>query len=212
LTVMGLASSPGVEEIVDALGADAGFKIKKIKGVSDGFGGSDHESFFEKDIPVLFLFTGAHPDYHTPNDDFEKINYAGMARIADITEVFLLDVVRRQTRPLFTKSAEPAGNPHGGAVDPGRIGMGAYLGTVPDYGAEDKGVKLSAVREGSPAEKGGIKGGDVIISFDGKPIATIFDYTDSLGRAKPGDKVDIIVKREGKDVTLKVTVGSKPGP
>jgi hypothetical protein len=212
LTVMGLASSPGVEEIVDALGADAGFKIKKIKGVSDGFGGSDHESFYEKDIPVLFLFTGAHSDYHTPNDDSEKINYAGMARIADITEVFLLDVARRQTRPRFTKSAVPAGNPHGGAVDPGRIGMGAYLGTVPDYGAEDKGVKLSAVREGSPAEKGGIKGGDVIISFDGKPITTIFDYTDSLGRAKPGDKVDIVVKRDGKDVTLKITVGSKPGP
>ncbi len=90
--------------------------------------------------------------------------------------------------------------------------MGAYLGTVPDYGAEDKGVKLSAVREGSPAEKGGIKGGDVIVGYAGKPIATIYDYTDSLGRSKPGDKVEIVVKRDGKDVTLEVTLGSRPAP
>ena len=89
--------------------------------------------------------------------------------------------------------------------------MGAYLGTVPDYGAEDKGVKLSGVREGSPAEKGGIKGGDVIVGFAGKPISSIYDYTDSLGRAKPGDVVEVVVKRDGKDVTLKVTLGSRPG-
>jgi hypothetical protein len=212
MTVMGTGSMPGLEQIVDALGADAGFKIKKVKGASDGFGGSDHESFYQKNVPILFPFTGLHADYHRPSDDSEKINFAGMARIADFGELLILDVARRQSRPVFTKSAEPAPNPHGGAVDPGRIGMGAYLGTVPDYGAEDKGVKLSAVREGSPAEKGGIKGGDVIIAYDGKPIATIYDYTDSLGRSKPGDKVDIVVKRDGKDVTLKITIGSKPGP
>ncbi len=212
MTVMGTGSKPGLEGIVDALGSDAGFKLKKVKGASDGFGGSDHESFYNKNVPILFPFTGLHADYHRPSDDSDKINYAGMARVADLGELILLDIARRPNRPVFTKSAEAAANPHGGAVDPGRIGMGAYLGTVPDYGAEDKGVKLSAVREGSPAEKGGIKGGDVIIGFGGKPIATIYDYTDSLGRSKPGDQVEIVVKRDGKDVTLKITIGSKPGP
>jgi C-terminal processing protease CtpA/Prc len=212
MTVMGTGSTAGLEEIVDALGSDAGFKIKKIKGASDGLGGSDHESFYDKNVPILFPFTGLHPDYHKPSDDSDKINYAGMSRIADLGELLILDIARRPTRPVFTKSAQAAANPHGGEADPGRVGMGAYLGTVPDYAAEDKGVKLSAVREGSPAEKGGIKGGDVIIGFGGKPIATIYDYTDSLKRSQPGDKVDIVVKRDGKEVTLKITIGSKPGP
>jgi Peptidase family M28/PDZ domain/PA domain len=212
LTIVGTGSTPGIEEIVDSLGAAAGFKVKKVKGMSDGFGGSDHESFYLKNVPILFPFTGLHADYHRPSDDTERINFAGMARIADFGEILLLDMARRPDRPAFTK-AEGGGNPHGAtSADPGRVGMGAYLGTVPDYGAEDKGVKLSAVREGSPAEKGGLKGGDVIVGYAGKPIATIYDYTDSLGRNKPGDKVEIVVKRDGKDVTLTVTLGSRPGP
>ena len=212
LTIMGTGSTAGLEEIVDAIGTSAGFKVKKVKGASDGFGGSDHESFYQKGVPILFPFTGLHADYHRPSDDTDRINFAGMSRIADFGELVLLDIARRPNRPAFAKSAEPARDPHGaGAVDPGRVGMGAYLGTVPDYGAEDKGVKLSAVREGSPAEKGGIKGGDVIIGYAGKPIATIYDYTDSLGRSKPGEKVEIVVKRDGKDVTLNVTLGSRPG-
>ncbi len=213
LTIVGTGSSTGIEEIVDALGTAAGFKVKKVKGMSDGFGGSDHESFYLKGVPILFPFTGLHADYHRPSDDTERINFAGMARIADFGEILLLDVARRPSRPAFTKAAQPAPNPHAaGGPDPGRVGMGAYLGTVPDYGAEDKGVKLSAVREGSPAEKGGLKGGDVIVGYAGKPIATIYDYTDSLGRNKPGDKVEIVVKRDGKEVTLTVTLGSRAGP
>jgi len=208
LTVVGTGSTTG---IVDALGTAAGFKIKKVKGMTDGFGGSDHESFYLKNVPILFPFTGLHPDYHRPSDDTERINFAGMARIADFGELLLLDLARRPTRPEFTQVVERPRNPHGGTADPGRVGMGAYMGTVPDYGAEDKGVKLSAVREGSPAEKGGIKEGDVIIGFAGKPVSSIYDYTESLGRAKPGDQVDVVVKRDGKDVTLKITLGSRPG-
>ena len=216
LTMVGVGSTPGLEEIVKALGADASFNVKLVKGVSDGFGGSDHESFYNKGIPVLFPFTGLHTDYHKPSDDTERINFPGMLRIADFGELLLLDIARRQLRPEFVAAATAPANPHGGgapggngAADPGRIGVGAYLGTIPDYGAEDKGVKLSGVGEGSPAAKGGIKGGDVIIGFAGKPISSIYDYTDSLARGKPGDEVEILVKRDGKEVTLKVTLGSR---
>ncbi len=212
LTIVGTGSTPGIEEIVDALGSAAGFRIKKVKGETDGFGGSDHQPFYHKNIPVLFPFTGLHNDYHRPTDDTERINFGGMARIADFGELLLLDLARRPERPAFTRAAAQPRNPHDGAADPGRVGMGAYLGTIPDYGAEEKGVKLSGVREGSPAEKGGIKGGDVIVGFGGSPVATIYDYTDSLGRRKPGDTVEIAVKRDGKDVTLKVTLGSRPAP
>lgn len=218
LTIVGTGSTPGIEELVDALGTASGFVIKKVKGMSDGFGGSDHESFYKKDIPVLFPFTGLHPDYHRPSDDSDKINYPGMARIADLGELILLDVARRPSRPVFAKAAEAPKPAHGGGggggsgtADPGRLSTSAYLGTVPDYTGEEKGVKLADVRPDSPAAKGGLKGGDVIVGFAGKPISTIYDYTENLGRAKPGDKVEITVKRDGKDVTLSVTLGTRSG-
>ncbi len=215
LTMVGVGSTPGIEQIVDSLGSAAGFKVKKVKGVSDGFGGSDHESFYNKKVPILFPFTGLHNDYHRPSDDTERINFPGMLRIADLGELLLLEIARRPARPEFV-AAEPPKNPHGagtpteGGADPGRIGVGAYLGTVPDYGAEVTGVKLADVREDGPAAKGGLKGGDTIIGFAGKPISSIYDYTESLARSKPGDKVDVLIKRDGAEVTLKVTLGSRP--
>lgn len=211
LTIVGTGSTPGIEELVDALGSDSGFKIKKVKGMSDGFGGSDHESFYNKGVPILFPFTGLHPDYHRPSDDADKINYPGMARIADLGELLILDIARRPARPVFTKAETPRPAHGGTGADPGRLGTSGYLGTVPDYAAEDKGVKISDVRPDSPAAKGGLKGGDVIVGFAGRPIATIYDYTDNLGRSKPGEKVEIVVRRDGKDVTLTVTIGARPG-
>jgi S1-C subfamily serine protease len=88
----------------------------------------------------------------------------------------------------------------------------AYLGTVPDYGGDDiKGVKLADVRPNGPAAKGGIKPGDVIIKFAGQTVTGINGYTEYLGASKPGDNVDIVVLRDGKEVTLKVTIGTRPG-
>ncbi len=216
LTMVGVGSTPGIEGIIDSLGSAAGFKVKKVKGVSDGFGGSDHESFYNKKVPILFPFTGLHNDYHRPTDDTERINFPGMLRIADLGELLLLEIARRPARPEFVAAAEPAKNPHGAGMpgdsgaDPGRIGVGAYLGTVPDYGAEVTGVKLADVREDGPAAKGGLKGGDTIIGFAGKPVSSIYDYTESLARAKPGDQVEILIKRDDREVTLKVTLGSRP--
>jgi hypothetical protein len=225
LTLMGTGSSVGEAELADALGTTAGFKVKKIAGVSDGMGGSDHESFYPKGIPVLFAFTGTHTDYHRPSDDSDKINYSGMARIADLGELFLLNVARRPTRPVFTRATVSSGAmaAHGGVgeqelkpgvtakitIDPARTGMSAYLGSIPDYDGENKGVKLNGVSEGSPAEKAGLKGGDVVVGFGGKPVATIYDYTALLGKQKPGDVVDVKVLRDGKEMIIKVTLGTR---
>ena len=92
--------------IVDALGESAGLKIKKVAGLSDGFGGSDHESFYHKGIPVLFAFTGLHGDYHRPSDDSDRINFTGMGRIADYLELITLDLARRPARPSYLKLTE----------------------------------------------------------------------------------------------------------
>ena len=204
LTVYGTGTSPGFDTLVDTLGKSEGFTIKKI---SDGLGPSDQQSFYLKDIPVLFAFTGTHTDYHKPSDDTHLINVGGMARIADLAEVLLLDLIRRPNRPAFVKVKSD--NPHGG-VDVARVSISAYLGSIPDYNEDIKGVKLNGVREGSPAQKGGLQKDDIIIKFGGKPIGTIYDYTENLGRFKPGDEVEVVVTRGGKDVTLKVVLGTKP--
>jgi hypothetical protein len=202
LTVYGTGTSPGFDLLVDALGKSSGFTIKKI---AEGHGPSDQESFVLKDIPVLFAFTGTHRDYHRPSDDTGLINFPGMARIADLGELLLLDVIRRPERPAFVKVER-----RGRQADTGRAAVGVYLGSIPSYDDDSKGVKLSGVREGSPAEKGGLKAGDVIVKFGGKPVATIYDYTESLGHYKPEDKVEVVVRRDGKDVTLQVTLGKRP--
>ena len=201
LTVYGTGTSPGFDSLVDALGKSEGFTIKKI---SDGLGPSDQQSFYLKDLPVLFVFTGTHSDYHRPSDDTHLINFNGMSRIADFGEVLLLDLVRRPKKPEFVKVASKR------PTDPGRMAVTAYLGSIPDYNEDIKGVKLNGVREGSPAEKGGLKKDDVIIKFAGKPVATIYDYTESLSRCKPDETIDVVVQRGGKEVTLKVTPGKKP--
>jgi hypothetical protein len=203
LTVYGTGTSPGFKELIEALGNSSDFVIKKV---AEGLGPSDQQSFYLKNIPVLFLFTGTHRDYHRPSDDIDRINFAGMARIADYAELLLLDLARRPKRPEFAR-VKGGGEGHG---DPGRVSISVYLGSIPDYDDSVKGVKLSGVREGSPAEKGGLKEGDIIIGFGGKPVSTIYDYTESLGRYKPGDTVDVLVQRNGKETTLKVILGSRP--
>ncbi len=182
LTMIGTGTSPGFGDLVNVLGKSSGLKIKTISGMTDGFGGSDHQSFYPKGIPVLFAFTGVHRDYHRPSDDSNLINYAGMARIADYLELLLLDVVRRPERPAFTRLAERRG-PR--PADPAREGSSVYLGTMPDYAERSEpGMKIQGVSEGSPAEKGGLKGGDVIIRLGDKKVGTIYDFMETLGAAQ----------------------------
>ena len=223
LSVYGTTSAPGLDPLVDALGRDEGLTVRKSSGalLGDRFSmASDHASFLLRRVPYLFFFTGVHRDYHRPSDDVEAINFPGMARVADLGELVLLDVVRRPTRPEFLAAQAPA--PHGGEhaaaskegekekeKDPGAAGR-AYFGSIPDYSDSDPagGVKLTGAREGSPADKAGIKAGDVVVKFAGEPIETLEDYSEALSGRKPGEVVEVIVRRDGKDVPLKATLGA----
>jgi hypothetical protein len=210
LQIVGTGTTAGIDALIDGLGKSSGLTIKKVAGLSDGFGGSDHQSFYGKEVPVLFAFTGVHRDYHRPTDDSNLINYAGMARIADYLELITLEIVERPERPAFTRLTQ-ARRPQSGGSDPARAGSGAYLGTMPDYASESKdGLRLAGVSPGGPAEKGGLKEGDVITRFAGKAVGTIYDFMESLGQHKPGEKVELVVKRDGKDLKLQVTLGSRP--
>jgi S1-C subfamily serine protease len=178
--------------------------------MSDGFGGSDHESFYNKNIPVIFAFTGLHGDYHKPSDDSDRINYPGMARIADYLELIVLDVIRRPQRPVFAKLGARA-RPAQTAAAPARGRARASLGVMPDYSHEaGDGLSLAGVREGGPAAKAGLKEGDLIVKLGGLPIGTIYDYMASMEKHQAGDKVDVVVQRDGNKVTLEVILGGPP--
>jgi len=201
LIVYGVLTAPELKGIVDS----ANTAKLTINAVGDGEGPSDHAAFYRKDLPVLHLFTDLHDDYHTALDTPDRLNIDGVVKVTDFTERVVRNLADRPAKLAFTKVQSA------GANRPStRAGSGVYLGSIPDMGAGDvKGMPLSGVRPGSPAEKGGLKAGDVIIKFGTKVIGNIYDYTDALGAYKPGDVVEVVVLREGKEVKLTITLGAR---
>jgi Tol biopolymer transport system component len=174
----------------------------------DGYGPSDQTSFYAKGIPVLHLFTGTHAQYHTPDDDVSLINATGGAVVARFTETLAgeLATAAPASAPVYARaSAAPA-------MSGDSRGYGAYLGTVPDFRAMEStegGVLLSDVRPGGPAERAGIKGGDRILSIAGTKIANLYDMSYALQDHKPGQTVDVVVIRDGKEQTFSATLGDR---
>ena len=196
LTMQGVGSSKWWRRELEKRNVAAGFALTLQ---DDPYLPTDTTSLYPKRIPVLNFFTGSHEDYHRPTDTADKINYEGMERITKFAQQLILDLANAPERPDFARverSDAGAGS---------RDTLRAYLGSIPDYSTEVKGVKLSGVRAGSPAEKGGLKGGDVIVEFAGQKIANIYDYTYALDAVKIGQPVKMIVERDGKRVELNVT-------
>ena len=175
-----------------------GFKL----GFNDsGSGGSDHQAFTNKNIPVLFFFTGTHSDYHKPSDTADKINNEGEARVVNYVYDVADNLDLATKRPDFVKVEEPANR--------GEMRTRVTVGTVPEFGYNGNGYKISGVTEGGPAAKAGLKAEDIIIKFGPKPVNNIYDFMYAIGDYKAGDKVDVIVLREGKEVKINVELMAK---
>ncbi|HEX7153093.1 MAG TPA: M20/M25/M40 family metallo-hydrolase [Thermoanaerobaculia bacterium] len=205
----GSESAPEWKPLVDRVAAPLQLNVKSS---GDGYGPSDQTSFYARQIPVLHFFTGAHERYHAPEDDADAINFAGAGRIAELTAQVATAIARGDVTPTYARAAAAP------AMQGDSRGYGAYLGTVPDYSAMEAtsgGVKLSDVRPGSPAEKAGIKGGDVLVELGGTRIENLYDMTYALQDQKPGATVDVVVLRGGQRVTLRATLtarGGSPAP
>ncbi len=197
LTVQGVGSSHAWRRILEKRNVMAGFNLSLQ---DDPYLPTDVTSLYVKNVPAVNLFTGAHEDYHRPTDTADKLNYDGLERITKFADQIVLDLAQTPQRPDLAK-VERSGPTGGG----GRETLRTYLGTIPDYTTEVKGVKLSGVRAGGPAEKAGVKGGDIIVEFAGQKIANIYDYTYALDAVKIGKPVKMIVERNGQRVTLTVT-------
>jgi aminopeptidase YwaD len=167
----------------------------------DGFGPSDHSSFYAKNIPVLFFFTGTHEDYHKPSDTADRINYDGLASVVDFVRDLVGVIQDNAKRPSFAVAKVEA---------PSRsTGFRIYLGTVPSYAESTDGMKLDAVREGSPAATAGLKAGDKIVKLAGREIRNVYDYTQALSEMKAGQEYEVEIVREDQRVTLKITPAAR---
>ncbi|KPL20604.1 MAG: hypothetical protein AMS23_10675 [Bacteroides sp. SM1_62] len=157
----------------------------------EGFGASDHSSFYGKDIPVLFLTTGAHTDYHTPEDDIEHINLEGMVTIADYTSR-VAQHIDRMDNLLTYQEAGPK------VPFQGRRGGRITLGIMPDFTDNDdkNGMRVDFVTPGKPAYNGGMKKGDFIMAIEGQPVNGIYDYMYRLKSVNKGQIIVVTVKRD----------------
>jgi hypothetical protein len=172
-----------------------------------GFGSSDHFSFTVKQVPVLFFFSGLHADYHRPSDTWEKINQDDAAELLKVVAQVTGELANSAPRPKFVKVAMPQQVASASASAGG--GYGAYFGSVPDMGNTEGGFRITDVREGSPAAQAGLKGGDQIVEFGGKPIGNLYDFTYALRQHKPGDEVAIKYKRGGQVFDTKATLTAR---
>jgi hypothetical protein len=166
-----------------------------------GSGGSDHQAFTNKNIPVLFFFTGTHTDYHKPSDDADKINYDGTQSVLNFVYDVANAIQQFESKPDYVKVEEPSRRE--------AVRTRVTVGTVPEFGYNGNGYKLSGVTEGGPAAKAGLKAGDIIIKFGSKAVNNIYDFMYAMGEFSPGDKVDVVVLRDGKELTINLELTSK---
>ena len=193
ITVGGTGTAKGLEEIISNLAKDLDINVKMSP---EGYGPSDHANFYAKDIPVMFFFTGAHEDYHTPADDVELINFDGTKQVSD----FVYDLICELSNldeALAYQEAGPKTKPMG------RRRFKVTLGIMPDVAATDiKGLGVTIVMKDRPAERAGMQKGDIIVAMEGKPVNDIYEYMNRLSDFKVGQRISVEVLRNGEKVIL----------
>jgi hypothetical protein len=203
LIVYGVLTASEFPALLDS--ANTGDPLR-VNAQGDGFGPSDHAPFYAKNIPVLHFFTDLHEDYHKATDTPDKINAAGEARVVAYAERVIREIADRPSRLTFVRAA-PAPQ-----MTSTREGTNVYLGSIPDMASGDTpGLRLSGVTAGTPADIAGLKAGDVIVEFGGRPVKDLYEYSDALYSRKPGDEVDVVVLRNGQRLTLHVKLGRRGG-
>jgi hypothetical protein len=192
----GVGTGSTFKAVLEQAQKDVPFKVDYS---ASGYSSSDHTSFVTKKIPSLFFFSGLHSDYHKPSDTWDKINAPSAARLLDMVASVAVQLANAPDAPAFQVVAEDKPVAGGGGG-----GYGPYFGSIPDFGQTENGVKISDVKPNSPAAKGGLKAGDIMIQFGDKPIKNLYDFTDALRRSKVGEVVEVKVLRDGQAVTALV--------
>ena len=194
LQIGGTGTSAEADSLIAIANKDLNLKISKSR---DGSGPSDHSSFYAKNIPVFFLTTGAHTDYHTPEDDIERINIQGIQQVSVFAQNLTMGIASEQKRLTFQESG-----PRESSGGPG-YRFRVTLGFMPDFSDNGiKGVRVEFVSKGKAAERGGIKNGDIITAIDGLPVTNIYDYMYRLSKLTKNQIISVELLRDGKKEVL----------
>lgn len=197
LILQGVGSSPDWRQLIEKVNIRVPLAVVLQ---DDPYLPTDTHEFYPAGIPILALFTDVHDDYNRPTDDADTLNYAGMDHIARFAQEMVGALAVRPSRPQYKsiESTTPKGRPAGRR----RI----YTGTIPDFSASNvTGMKISGVQGGSPAEKAGLVGGDVIVGIAGHDIGGLEDYAAILRALKPDESVEIVILRDGQELRLTIT-------
>jgi len=201
LLALGAATATEFPALLDSLNRSDSERFD-LRASGDGWGPSDHASFYAAKRPVLEFFTGLHEDYHRTTDRWQKVNAVGLARVAAYVAQVATTLADRPGPLTFVDAPAPK-------MATGGSGYGAYLGTIPDLTGSPGGVLLTGVRAGSPAEAAGLKAGDIITQIGTKAIANLFDMTDALRSHQAGDTVAIVVKRRDQTLRFQAVLGKR---
>jgi hypothetical protein len=200
LIVQGLGSSPAWTPLLEEVAAEEEMVVQVQR---DSYVPTDATSFYTHGVPVLSAFTDNHAEYHTPRDTIELLNLEGTARIGALFERIALALGRAEKGPEYTAQKEPASGR-------GRTGFRVYLGTIPDYANTDVvGVMLAGVAAEGPADRAGLRSGDVIVGVDDRPIENLYDYTFALEAMRVGEAVRLAIERDGERIELEIVPASR---
>jgi aminopeptidase YwaD len=194
LQISGIGTADGLKNIVSSA---SDTNLIRLNLSNEGYGPSDHSSFYGKNIPVLFFSTGAHLDYHTPSDSYDKINYNGIVNISSVVYIVTSKLATASDRLQFREA--------GPKVETGRVTRrkGVTLGIMPDFAGNIKnGLRADFVTPGKPAALGGMKKADIITAINGKPVNNIQDYMFRMGQLKQGQTISVEVLRNDKKEVL----------
>lgn len=223
LSIMGVDTAVEFPDLVKQAADRVGIEYQ---GSGGRFGGSDHASFARHEIPVLFFFTGVHKQYHQPEDDWELINAPGATQVLGLAYDLIAELANLESGPTFSEqqgtvpagddvkkpaieeereAAEGEGAPPATDERPSRRSLRVRLGIIPDMVGDDQpGMVVQSVLDGACAQAAGMKDGDRVMKIGDESIRDIYAYMRALQQFKPGDEVDVVVMREGKELTLKV--------
>ncbi|MGH9808573.1 MAG: M28 family peptidase, partial [Terriglobia bacterium] len=201
----GAGTGTTLKAALDGAAAHSGLVFDESE--KGGYGSSDHTSFTSAQVPVLFFFSGLHADYHRPSETWDKIDAPDAVKLLRVVADVTAELASAPGRPQYVRVAEP----HSSLADSssGAGGYGPYFGSIPDFTELPNGVRFADIHDGSPAAKAGLRAGDILTEFDGKPIQNLYDFTYALRSKKPGDEVLVKVVRKDRTIDAKVLLTAR---
>ncbi len=200
LTVQAMGSSAIWPGVVERANVPVGFDLALSE---DPYLPTDSSAFNSAGIPTLNLFTGTHEDYHRPSDTADRLNYEDLARVARFATLAARRAAEADPVPEFIRVERSA-------ETPSRVSLRAWTGTIPEYATEIEGLLLGGVMAGGPAEKAGLRKGDVIVQFGEVSVLNIYDYMNALEAARVGEPIRVVALRDGERLEVTLVPAARP--